>query len=148
MGLLRPFKRYTESRAAIDKAMEQTGISELKDQPYRSLSGGQKRRILVARALVSDPRLLVLDEPTANMDTESETRLYDTLGACKGKTTILIVTHDTGFVTALTDRVLCLGDGGHGIVQHRTETGSASHHGSVQEVRVLHDENIPADSCG
>jgi zinc transport system ATP-binding protein len=148
MGLLRPLKRYSESRTAIENAMEQTGIIGLKDKLYRSLSGGQKRRALVARALVSNPQLLVLDEPTANMDAESEARLYETLGACKGKTTILIVTHDTEFVTALTDRVLCLGGGDHGIVQHRTETGDSSHHGAVNEVRVLHGENIPADECG
>jgi zinc transport system ATP-binding protein len=148
MGLLRPLKGYSESGAAIKNAMEQTGIIELKNRLYHSLSGGQKRRTLVARALVSNPRLLVLDEPTANMDTESEARLYETLSGCKGKTTILIVTHDTEFVTALTDRVLCLGGGDHGIVQHRTETGNAFHHGVVNEVRVLHGENIPADECG
>jgi len=147
MGLLRPLKGYSESHGSIEYAMEQTGISELKDRLYSSLSGGQKRRALVARALVSDPKLLVLDEPTANMDIDSEARLYETLGACKGNTTILIVTHDTEFVTALTDRVLCLGDGSRGVVQHWTENGTASHHGNVNEARVLHDENIPADEC-
>jgi len=53
----------------------------------------------------------VLDEPTANMDVESERLLYETLGAYKGKVTIIVVTHDTQYVTSLTDRVLTLGDG-------------------------------------
>ena len=147
MGLLRPFKGQGKAADHITEAMEQCGIADLASRPYRSLSGGQKRRALVARALVSGPALLVLDEPTANMDAESETRLYETLGVYKGGTTILIVTHDTEFVTALTDRVLCLGDGSRGVVQHRIETIAAAHHGSGQEARVLHGENIPADDC-
>ncbi|MDR0486846.1 MAG: metal ABC transporter ATP-binding protein [Treponema sp.] len=152
MGMLLPLSRYVGGKNAAAaasvaiRAMEQTGIADLASRPYRSLSGGQKRRVMVARALTAGPDLLVLDEPSANMDSESENRLYETLGEYKGKTTILIVTHDTEFVTALTDRVLCLGDGG--IVQHRIETGAAVRHGgSVQEARVLHGENIPADDC-
>jgi zinc transport system ATP-binding protein len=146
MGLLTGLKRYSKDKDAVIGAMEQTGITDLARRHYRSLSGGQKRRALVARALASRPQLLVLDEPTANMDEDSEMRLYETLGACKGKTTILIVTHDTEFVTALTNRVLCLGDG-YGIVQHRTEADNHIHHGGHEEVRILHSENIPADEC-
>jgi len=91
--------------------LENTGILDLESRPYRTLSGGQKRRALVARALAANPDLLVLDEPTANMDVESERLLYETLGAYKGKVTIIVVTHDMQFVTSLTDRVLTLGDG-------------------------------------
>jgi zinc transport system ATP-binding protein len=154
MGLLRPLKGYPKDSAFVGEAMEKTGIADLAARQYRSLSGGQKRRALVARALAAKPELLVLDEPTANMDSESETRLYETLGSFKGKTTILIVTHDTEFVTSLTDRVLCLGNE-RKIVQHRIETDSctnAHHGGAGQEshapvARVLHGENIPADDC-
>jgi len=148
MGLLRPLKRYSGRRSSAEKeavteAMERTGITELAQRHYGSLSGGQKRRVLVARALAAKPRLLVLDEPTANMDIESEARLYETLGLYKKEMTILIVTHDTEFVTSLTDRVLCLGDAGRSIVQHRTETVSAERHGvSGQDARILHGENI------
>lgn len=146
MGLLYPLKRYNakdsaKENDAVTEAMEKTGILNLAARSYRSLSGGQKRRALVARAIAARPDLLVLDEPTANMDIESETRLYETLGAYKGKTTIIIVTHDTDFVTSLTDRVLCLGDGG--IVQHRTEHGFDRHGGNDgTQVRVVHGENI------
>jgi len=167
MGLLRPLEGYSRKNTSfadrnIGEAMEKTGIDDLAFRPYRSLSGGQKRRALVARALAAMPDILVLDEPTANMDIESETRLYETLGSYKGKTTILIVTHDTEFVTSLTDRVLCLGDGSCTVVQHRIETGisggPSSHHKGhgqeahaqqayAQQVRVLHGENISADDC-
>ncbi|MCL2764331.1 MAG: ATP-binding cassette domain-containing protein [Treponema sp.] len=149
MGLLKPGKNDNAGyvRAAVSGALEKTGIANLAARQYSSLSGGEKRRALVARALVSNPQILVLDEPTANMDKESEAMLYETLGACKGTATILIVTHDTEFVTSLTDRVLCLGDG-HRLVQHRTEVCQTARHGiSNQEVRVLHEENIADDNC-
>jgi zinc transport system ATP-binding protein len=140
-----------KENAAVNEAMDMTGIAGLAAKQYRSLSGGQKRRALVARALAAKPDLLVLDEPTANMDKESEMRLYGTLEFYKGKTTILIVTHDTEFVTSLTDRVLCLGDGSRAIVQHRTEQGASLTHGSSHhygdEMRILHGENISADDC-
>jgi zinc transport system ATP-binding protein len=157
MGLLQPFKGYPREKTSlagltIGEAMEQAGIADIAAKSYRSLSGGQRRRTLVARALAAKPELLVLDEPTANMDSESEARLYETLGSYKGKTTILIVTHDTEFVSSLTDRVLCLGDGSRSVVQHRVQAGTAggisAHHGNFgQEARVLHGENIPADDC-
>jgi zinc transport system ATP-binding protein len=164
MGQLRPFRGYAAGlKDAVENALEQAGIADLGDRSYRALSGGQRRRVLVARSLVSQPDILILDEPTANMDTESEARLFETLGRLKdrgagtnaaGGTTILIVTHDTGFVSVLTDRVLCLGDDAehrYGIVQHRTETVpelSGAHHNQVnQSARVIHEENIPADEC-
>ena len=128
MGRLHPLSRKFSPRdaAAVDDAMARADISELADRPYPALSGGQRRRVLVARALASNPELLILDEPTANMDAESEARLFATLERLKGNTTIMIVTHDTGFVTALTDSVLCVGDrntkgGGHSVARHGTE---------------------------
>jgi zinc transport system ATP-binding protein len=166
MGLLHPSRGYgAKTRAAVDQAMEQADITNLASRSWRALSGGQQRRTLVARALAAQPELLVLDEPTANMDTESEARLFETLGKLKSSTTILIVTHDTNFVSVLTNRVLCLGDeahdhhdlksdglksdglkshgvNSHGIVQHRTVQEAAA-----QQARVLHGENIPADDC-
>ncbi|MDR0456958.1 MAG: metal ABC transporter ATP-binding protein [Treponema sp.] len=166
MGLLRPARGYNAGdRAAVDEAMEQAGISELAAKPWRALSGGQRRRALVARALAARSEILVLDEPTANMDAESEARLFETLGKLKGGATILIVTHDMDFVSALTGRVLCLGDNTHhrSIVQHRVELTRENHHGDLPEeanlqmasvplvrvplVRVLHGENIPDDDC-
>jgi zinc transport system ATP-binding protein len=154
MGLLRPVRGYAAGdRASVETAMKQAGVDELAERPYRALSGGQRRRVLVARALAARPELLILDEPTAHMDSESEEQLFKTLGLLKGRTTILIVTHDTGFVSALTDRVLCLDyDSGNrrSIVQHLTETpGMGRHSGDISSLsaRVLHEETIPADDC-
>ncbi len=147
MGLLLPGKRYNSGgENAVTQAMKQSAITDLADRQYNALSGGQKRRTLAARALAANPDLLVLDEPTANMDIESEERLYETLAFYKGKTTILIVTHDTEFVTSLTDRVLCLGDGSCSVVQHRVEHCGVSRR-KKGEARVLHGENISVDAC-
>ena len=143
MGRLRPLSRtYTrEDKRAVEEALSQVELTDLAYRPYMALSGGERRRVLVARALAAKPALLVLDEPTANMDSQSEKRLYDTLGRLKGATTILIVTHDREFVSALIDRVLCMGEGG--IVQHLVEDDEETH-----EARILHQKSIPADACG
>lgn len=152
MGRLHPVsRRYTrEDKAAVEEAMEQVDISDLAGRSYTALSGGQRRRVLVARALAVKPAIMILDEPTANMDAESEDRLYKSLAELKKRTTILIVTHDTGFVTSLTDRVLCLekknGLGECRIVQHKTEPEPAKADDS-RSSRILHEMSIPADTC-
>ncbi|NCC65590.1 MAG: ATP-binding cassette domain-containing protein, partial [Spirochaetia bacterium] len=115
--------------------------------PYNALSGGQRRRVLVARALIGHPSMLILDEPVANMDQESEQRLYATLATLKGKTTILIVTHDMKSVSFLTDRVFCIdahksGKQGRTIVQHTLEVIEGD-----KEKKIRHDVEIPADFC-
>lgn len=148
MGRLHSLSRKygPQDRTAVETALEQAEIADLAERPYRSLSGGQRRRVLVARALATGPRLLVLDEPTANMDAESEDRLFKTLGNLKGTATILIVTHDQDFVSSLVDRVLCLGTrtcGESGIVQHRIAAGGSGDSRS----RVIHGNSIPGDRC-
>jgi zinc transport system ATP-binding protein len=156
MGRMRPLSRSRtrEDAGAVQNALEQAEIVDLARRPYSELSGGQRRRVLVARALAASPRLLILDEPTANMDAESENRLFNTLGFLKGRTTILIVTHDTGFVSSLTDRVLCVGDRSvsgraHTIVQHRAEPANNAppdlFGGAAYKVR--HDVALPDDCC-
>jgi zinc transport system ATP-binding protein len=144
----------------IDWALELAGIQDLRRRSYTALSGGQRRRVLVARALAGKPRFLVLDEPTANMDVESETRLYRVLGDLKGETTILVVTHDTGFVSALTDAVLCVGErgladkskhgsGGRGVVRHASVPADHVPSGLYggEALRVLHDTDLSDDGC-
>jgi zinc transport system ATP-binding protein len=149
MGRLVPFSRKYRAadKAAVQAALEQAEIVDLAERSYSSLSGGQRRRVLVARALAAQPAFLVLDEPTANMDAESEERLFKTLGNLKGNTTILIVTHDRDFVSSLVDRVLCMGtweNGKPGIVQHRT---AAADPPEDFRSRIIHNDSIPGDQC-
>lgn len=157
MGRLHPSKRTwkKEDENAVQRAMEQVEVQDLTARPYGALSGGQRRRVLVARALAAEPDILVLDEPTANMDAESEKRLFKTLGQLKGNATVLIVTHDTEFVSTLTDRVLCIGEQtgndkrAHHLVQHRA---APAEHAPPElfggaALQVLHDEIEPEDRC-
>lgn len=155
MGRIKPFMRsYTaEDLQAVTQALENMELTDLARRPYHALSGGQRRRVLVARALSAHPDMLILDEPTSNMDAESESRLFSSLGSLKGNTTILIVTHDTGFVSSLTDRVLCVGDVGPSkvgrtIVQHRIEptTDAPAQLFGGEALKVLHDSTL-SDSC-
>jgi len=154
MGRLRTsVRRYGKADdEAVLKALAMADVADLADRPYAALSGGQRRRVLVARALAAEPELLVLDEPTANMDTESETRLFQTLRQLKGRATILIVTHDTGFVTALTDSVFCVGERGSGRSVIRHQATPADHVASEQyggpALQVLHDTELSDDACG
>jgi zinc transport system ATP-binding protein len=154
MGRLSGFDRGCArgSCSDIDDALELAGVADLRRRSYSALSGGQRRRVLVARALASKPRLLILDEPTANMDSASEERLFSALGDIKGSTTILIATHDTAFVSALTDVVLCVGEraeNGHDVVRHAAgpveHVSSSLYGGNI--VQVLHDTEIPDNAC-
>ncbi|HAF85952.1 MAG TPA: ABC transporter ATP-binding protein [Sphaerochaeta sp.] len=144
--------RAERNKAAL-AALQQVAMEELAQRPYSELSGGQRRRVLVARALVTGPKMLILDEPTANMDAESEKRLFDTLRKYKGKTTILIVTHDMSTVSSLTDRVFCIGaqkpgQKGRTVVQHTLEPMKhAPELYGGEALRVLHDVELPADYC-
>lgn len=155
MGRLKGFKRFRPiDEEAVDRALATVEVYELASRAFQTLSGGQRRRVLVARALAAEPEILVMDEPTTNMDAESEARLFKTLGNLKGSTTILIVTHDTEFVSALTDRVLCVGKRSgegraHALVQHRAVrmAGTSSELYGGQIAKVLHEETLPEDIC-
>jgi ABC-2 type transport system ATP-binding protein len=78
----------------------------------KALSGGQRRRVVLAQALLGRPALLVLDEPTAGLDPEQRARLRDTLSRAGESSTVVISTHQTDDVAALCERVVVL-DGGH-----------------------------------
>lgn len=82
-------------------------LEEFKEKPFSSLSGGQTQKILIARALISDPQILLLDEPTANIDAQSEKHIFSFLKKLRGEKTILIVTHNFDAIMQNIERVLC-----------------------------------------
>ena len=93
--------------AALD-ALDKVGMKKYSDISFGTLSGGQAQRVLIARALVSRPQLLLLDEPTASVDSKAEAEIYSILKDIKGQLTILMVTHDLRAAVEHVERLLCV----------------------------------------
>ena len=74
--------------------LEKMELFHLKDKPFGFLSGGEAQRALIARALIRDPEILILDEPTSNIDIAAENKIFDLILKNKGKKTIIMVSHD------------------------------------------------------
>lgn len=88
--------------------LEKLEIQKLAYRNFHELSGGQKQRALIARALINEPEILLLDEPTASVDATMEKDIYDTLKMLNESTTILLITHDVGFVSSYVNKICCL----------------------------------------
>jgi len=102
-------RRYSEKdRKISDKAMDIMGINEIKNTQIGKLSGGQLQRVLIARALSTEPKLLLLDEPTSNIDVQAETGFYDFLHQLSEKMAIILVTHDTGAISSHVKSIACI----------------------------------------
>jgi zinc transport system ATP-binding protein len=96
-----------EATIALE-ALEQVGIADLARRSFAQLSGGQRQRALVAQALVGKPRLLMLDEPTANIDSEGEAAIHELLRNLAGERTIMMVSHNINTVLDCATHVLCV----------------------------------------
>ncbi len=90
------------------EALEQVGAADLIRRPFAQLSGGQRQRVLIAQALVGKPRLLMLDEPTANIDSEGEAAIHELLRKLAGEQTVLMVSHNINTVLDCATHVLCV----------------------------------------
>ena len=84
------------------------GLADIAKRPFSSISGGQRQRVLIARALASEGDILILDEPTANIDHESELQFFDILTELNKRMTILMVTHEVGFASTFFKRIACV----------------------------------------
>jgi zinc transport system ATP-binding protein len=105
-GLLRP---YTEDdRRAVENALSQVDMLQHSHRQIGQLSGGERQRVYVARALVSDPEILLLDEPTASVDTRVVGSIYEVLQDLNSRVTILLVSHDIGVVSSYVKTIACL----------------------------------------
>lgn len=109
LGKTRPVFGYAKKDvASAREAMEIAAILDLENRPLASLSGGQLQRVLIARALACEPEILVLDEPTANIDPKVEEDVFGLLKRLNEKITIIVVSHDIGFISHFITRVACL----------------------------------------
>ncbi|MGI9364166.1 MAG: ATP-binding cassette domain-containing protein [Rhizobiaceae bacterium] len=157
------------SRADCEKAMAATQTSHLARSEVRTLSGGEFQRVLLARAIASEPELLVLDEPVQGVDFNGEIRLYELISTIRDglHCGVLLISHDLHVVMAATDRVICLN--GHvccsgtptsvassaeykALFGARATAGLAfyehSHdHEHLPDGRVLHKDGTISDHC-
>jgi zinc transport system ATP-binding protein len=111
MGRITPQTIFTyrkSDRTAALEALAEVGIADLAERSFAGLSGGQRQRVLIARALAGAPELLLLDEPTANIDPGAEEQFYATLDRLRKKMTVITVSHDLGFVKSETDMIICV----------------------------------------
>ena len=98
-----------KDRAII--AMQEFGLTEVANKRAKTLSGGYARRLSVAAAVITEPKLLILDEPTLGLDVIARRELWKLINARKGKTTIILTTHYLEEVEALCDRICALKEG-------------------------------------
>ncbi len=108
LGLMRLTGRV--DKATCHGALERTGGLHLLKKPVQELSGGEFQRVMIARALLTRPDLLVLDEPTQGVDLTGELELYEMIAQLKDELNcgVLLISHDLHMVMAATDRVICL----------------------------------------
>lgn len=108
------FSYYTQEQK--NKAVETArlmGLTAFLDRPIGNLSGGQLQRTLLGRAIVDDPDLLILDEPSSYVDKRFETDFYKILEQINQNTAIILVSHDVGTVVSLVKNIACVNEGLH-----------------------------------
>lgn len=101
-----PFR--AKDRAAAMEALTQVSMADRARRAFASLSGGERQRVLLAQALVSQPELLLLDEPTASVDALAEHALYELFHELRQRITIIFVSHNVNVVTRHVSHVLCV----------------------------------------
>jgi zinc transport system ATP-binding protein len=140
---------YNKSdKKAAEKAIQDMRLESVRKSPFSALSGGQRQRVLIARALSGDPEILLLDEPTANVDASVGSYLSEILIELNRELTIMLVTHDMGFVHNLTGRVFCINRDFHEHPVECVEEGEsfASHQKGMKLIR--HDINLGKERRG
>ncbi len=132
------FSKQDRQKAVI--AIDEMDMASYINTGFSELSGGQKQRVLIARALCSNPSILLLDEPTANVDHETEVNLFSILQKLNNDMTILLVSHDLGFVSKYVKSVICVN---RRVVIHPTTLMDGAmikdiYHGDLKMVRHDH----------
>ncbi|NCO75297.1 MAG: ABC transporter ATP-binding protein [Cyanobacteria bacterium] len=103
------FKSYNrKDEEIVTHCLEQVGMIKLRNRPIGELSGGERQRVYIARALASQPSILLLDEPTANIDSKIQNNIYELLKELNEYITILLISHDLAAISTYVKTIACL----------------------------------------
>jgi zinc transport system ATP-binding protein len=110
MGLLGKSQKKNElsESESIVSTLDKAGLSDYANRRINELSGGELQRVLIARAIVNSPKILLLDEPTASIDTYHGRNFYDLLLELNSSITIILISHDIGAVSSHVKKIACL----------------------------------------
>ncbi len=103
------FKGYKQNdKEAVMQALNDVEMQDFKDRQIGKLSGGQIQRVFIARAIVRNPKLLLMDEPMASIDPDMQSSFYKLMSQLKNEMAIVLVSHDVGAVSTHVDKIACL----------------------------------------
>jgi zinc transport system ATP-binding protein len=133
-------------RSAAREALALVNLEGFEGRSFPELSGGQRQRVLIARALVSRPEILLMDEPTANLDVSAEEEFYSLMSDLSRRMSILIVSHDVAFVSERVDKVVCVH---HTVAVHPTAnlTGDVLRNLYGQDIRLVRHDHDCLQQC-
>jgi zinc transport system ATP-binding protein len=101
-------KFSTKEKNTANEVIDYMGINSIKKKPIGELSGGQLQRVFLARAVVSSPELLILDEPNTFVDNQFESEMYEKLKELNKKMAIMIISHDVGMISTYVKTIACV----------------------------------------
>jgi zinc transport system ATP-binding protein len=130
-------RRYSDrDDAKVEQALRQVELLDLSDRPIAELSEGQQQRVYIARALATEPKILLLDEPTTSLDRQVSANIYELLEQLNEFVTILTISHDIGAVSSHIKTVGCLNKRlyYHGNNQITREMLETAYGGSVEQI--------------
>jgi ABC-2 type transport system ATP-binding protein len=111
VAILKEMTKRSSRHAEVDRVIELTGLTKVSHRKIKALSGGMRRRVALAQALLGEPPLLILDEPTAGLDPEQRLRFREVISRLGEERVILLSTHQTEDVAALCPRVVVMNHG-------------------------------------
>jgi len=116
------YRRYSEEdKRAANEALKTVDMLKYQNRQVGKLSGGEQQRVFIARALATDPKILLLDEPTASIDPNMQAEFYELIESLKQRMSVVMVSHDISAVSIHVDQIACLN---HQLFYHGSEVSA------------------------